>query len=803
MADYSNPKPYILRNIDVHGVRNLDPSIIAASTGLDKGDTVFLPSNSISQAIERLWGQRYFSDVKILAQPVGDSLNLNIYLTERPRVYRWNFEGLRKGEVADLTENLKLKPGGELSDYVIDKNINAIRKHFSEKGYMNAQVDVRITNDTVVRNAVNVTFVVDRKHKVKIGDIVFEGNEVFPDSRLRNSMKKTHRKSWNIFKSAKLKPEEYETDKENVIDFYNSHGYRNASIISDSIYPINDKRIGIRIALDEGNKYYYRNISWVGNSKYKTEQLEMMLGLEKGDAYDKKTMNKRLGVGKEDNPEDMSIKSLYQNEGYLMSQIEPAEVIIGKDSIDLEVKIYEGKPYTINRVNISGNRRVNDEVIRRELYTNPGELYNRALLMRTMRELSQMQHFNPESLFPQINPVSNELVDISWPLEETASDRFEISGGWGAGMFVGSVGIQLNNLSIRNFFKKGAWRPYPQGQNQQLTLRAQSNGSYYKSFMASFTEPWLGGRKPNSLTVSAHYSDETNAYYFYQRGTKHFRTIGLAVGLGRRLNWPDQYFTIYNELSYQSYNMKDWDYFIFKNGASNIISLRTVFSRNSVDQPIYPRRGSEFTLSLALTPPYSLFDGKDYSNPNMPDRERYKWIEFHKWNLKVDWYFPLSSNNNLVLRAKAEMGYLGYYNKNKLSPFEGFDVGGDGMSGYNVYGVDIIGLRGYEEGSITPYSSTGDYARLYNKYTVELRYPFILKPQSQIFGLIFAEGGNAFSSWKQFNPFELRRALGVGVRVYLPVVGLIGVDWGWGFDKQVGATKPNGSKISFMMGQEF
>jgi outer membrane protein insertion porin family len=662
-----------------------------------------------------------------------------------------------------------------------------------------------VKEDTTIKtgNGVSVTFDVKKNHKVKIGRIDFENNEVFPDSRLRASLKKTHQKSIKFWQGAKFKEKEYEDDKENLIDFYNSKGYRNAHLVSDSIYTINDKRIGIRMQVEEGNKYFFRNISWVGNSVYETEMLQTLLGIKSGDAYDKKTMQKRLGLGKEANPDDMSITSMYQNNGYLFFQIDPAETIIGADSIDLELKIFEGKQATINNVSITGNMRVNDEVIRRELYVRPGELYDRSMLMSTIRQLSQMQHFNPEAIMPDIQPVSNELVDIAFPLEEQASDRFEVSGGWGAGMFVGSVGVTLNNVSLKNFFKKGAWRPYPQGQGQQLAVRAQSNGSYYKSYSVSFTEPWLGGKKPNSLTVSTFYSDETNAYYVWQQGTKHFRTFGASVGLGRRLRWPDQYFTLYMEASYQRYNMQDWDYFLIKNGSSNILSVKTVFGRNSVDQPIYPRRGSDFSISLALTPPYSLWDGKDYADPNLKEQDRYGWIEYHKWLLKAQWYYPISRNNNLVLMARAQMGYIGSYNPNKPSPFEGFEVGGDGMSGYNVYGVDIVGLRGYENGSLTPYTNSGSYARAYNKYTVELRYPFILKPSSTIYGIVFGEAGNAFESWEKFDPFLLKRSLGLGVRMYLPIVGMLGIDWAYGFDKVPSTNERSGGHPHFMIGMQF
>ena len=660
------PKLYYIRKINVHGIKYLNPDVLKSSAGLIEGDSIYLPSNFIANAITRFWSQRFFSDVKIGAEIDGDSLDLEVFLKERPRVYNWAFEGISKGKQKDLLEKLKLKRGSELSDYVIDKNKKLIRDYWSEKGFRNTEVDVRIDNDTLrPGQAVNVTFLIDRKEKVKIGRINFIGNEQFKDKRLRRTFKKTHQKSINFFKGAKLNETDYEADKELLIDFYNSKGYRNANIVRDSIYPINEKRIGIDLEVSEGNKYYIRNVSWVGNSVYETDDLQRMFGVKKGDTYDKKTMHKRLGIGKETDPEAMSVSSLYQNEGYLMSQIEPAETIIGADSIDIEVKVFEGKQFTINNVGISGNQRVDDEVIRRELYTRPGELYNRSLLMQTIRTLGSMGHFNPEAIMPDIKPVTNELVDINWPLEEQASDQFNIAGGWGSGTFVGSVGITLNNLSVKNFFKKGAWRPYPMGQNQRLSLSAQTNGTYYKAFALSFTDPWLGGKKPNSFTFSAHISEQNNAYYVWQTATQYFRTYGVAAGLGKRLNWPDPYFTFYAEASYERYNLKNWTGFVVENGNSNLLSLKLVFGRNSVDQPIYPRRGSEFSASVQATLPYSLWDGKDYSDQSMSDQDRYRWIEFHKWQFKAQWFQGFLNNSNLVLMLKAEMGYLGSYNKNK------------------------------------------------------------------------------------------------------------------------------------------
>ena len=793
-------KLYYIRDINIHGVQYLNSDILKSSAGLIAGDSIYLPSNFIANAISRLWSQRFFSDVKIGAQIEGDSLDLEVFLKERPRVNNWDFEGISKGKKKDLLEKLKLKRGSELSDYIIDKNKKLIKAYWSEKAFRNTEVDVRITNDTLRPQMVNVTFLIDRKNKVKIGKINFTGNEQFKDKRLRRTFKKTHQKSINIFRGAKLNENDYEEDKDLLIDFYNSRGYRNATIVRDSIYPINDKRLGIDLEVSEGNKYYIRNVSWVGNSVYETNDLQQMFGVSKGDTYDKKSMHKRLGIGKETDPEAMSVSSLYQNNGYLMSQIEPAETIIGPDSIDIEVKVFEGKQFQINEVGITGNQRVDDEVIRRELRTFPGELYDRSLLMQTIRTLGSMGHFNPEAIMPDIKPVSDRLVNVNWPLEEQASDQFNIAGGWGSGTFVGSVGITLNNLSVKNFFKKGAWRPYPMGQNQRLSLSAQTNGTYYKAFALSFTDPWLGGKKPNSFTISAHFSEQNNAYYVWQKSTQYFRTYGVAAGLGKRLNWPDPYFTLYGEASYERFSLKNWNTFGMTNGAANLLSLKLVFARNSVDQPIYPRRGSEFTASVQATLPYSLWDGKDYSDDSMSDQERYRWIEFHKWQFKAQWFQALSGNSNLVLMLKAEMGYLGSYNKHKVSPFNRYEVGGDGMSGYNIYGIDIISMRGYEDGALDP---TSDYSVGYNKYTAELRYPVILKPSSQIYVLGFLEGGNAFESWKKFSPFKIKRSAGFGVRLYLPVVGMLGIDWGYGFDAPAGSTKKSGSQFHFVLGQQF
>ena len=799
-------KLYYIRNINLHGVKYLNHSILKSSAGLVEGDSIYLPSKFISNAMHRLWSPRYFSDIQIGANIEGDSLDLEIFLKERARILNWKIEGVSKSKAKDLQEEiLKLRRNTELSDYVIDKNIKLIKEHFSEKGFRTCDVGVRIANDTTYEQCVNVTFDIDRGPKVRVGVINFEGNEAFDDKRLRRTFKKTHQKSANFFHNRKLLEEEYENDKELLMDFYNSQGYRNATILRDSIYFIDDETLGIDIKISEGNKYHIRNVNWVGNSVYSTEQLQSMFGVQKGDVYDKKSIHKRLGIGKEQNPEEISIASMYQNNGYLASQIEPAEIIVGADSLDIEIRIFEGKPFTVNEVGISGNMRVNDEVIRREMYVRPGELYNQALIMQTMRTLVGMGHFDEQAMMPDIQPISDELVNVNWPLQEKASDQFNVAFGWGAGTVVGNIGVTLNNLSMRDFFKKGAWQPYPSGQNQKLSISGQTNGTYYKALSLSFTDPWLGGRRPNSFSLSGYISEQNNAYYVWQTASMYYRTMGLFAGFGKRMQWPDPYFTFYGELGYQRYDLHGWNSFILNDGKANTLSLKLVFQRSSVDSPFFARSGSEFSLSVQATPPFSMWDGKDYAklsgiNTQEAKQEMYRWIEFHKWLLKGRWYYPITADQKLIVMLGAEMGYLGNYNPNKVSPFERFEIGGDGMTGYNMYGVDIIALRGYDDGALDP---SDYYSVAYNKYTMEIRYPVILKPSSSIYVHGFLEGGSGFNSWSEFSPFKIKRSAGVGVRMFLPFVGLIGVDWGYGFDAPFGKTERSGSQFHFVLGQQF
>jgi outer membrane protein insertion porin family len=610
-------------------------------------------------------------------------------------------------------------------------------------------------------------------------------------------MKNTKAKNLrNILKSSKYVGADFREDKESIITFYNENGFRDATIISDTLYQTSDNRINIALEIDEGNRYYFRNITWVGNTKYPSEYLDHVLNIEKGEIYDPTKLNKRL------RQDDDAVSSLYLDDGYLFFSVNDVEVSVNNDSIDLEMRIREGEQARINRVLISGNTKTNERVIRRELRTKPGQLFSKTLLMRSHRELANLGHFDPERL--DVNPIPNPAdgtVDIEYVVEEKANDQLEISGGWGAGMLIGTLGVRFSNFSARNFLQKDAWRPLPSGDGQTLSLRAQSNGSYYQAYNMTFVEPYLGGTKPNSLSFSIFHTIQTNRYNRNVSDWSSIKISGASLGMGRRLNWPDDYFTLYNEISFQKYNLNDWfGQFMFQDGVSNNLSLRTSFGRNSVDQPIYPRRGNSFNLTLQVTPPYSLLSDRDYSA--MAPSEKYNWIEYHKWTFKGDWYTSLLGN--LVLSTSAQFGILGHYNSDiGPSPFESFDLGGDGMSGYNLYGRETIGLRGYENGSLTPIRNGNKAGNIYNKFNMELRYPVSTNPSAFIYPLVFVEAGNAWSGFDEFNPFAIKRSAGIGLRAFLPMFGLLGIDWAYGFDEIPGRPEANKGQFHFVLGQQF
>ena len=833
-VDYNNPKKYVVGGIEVEGNHYFAPQQIIQITGLQKGMEVTVPSEELSAIVKRLWLQRYFEDVTVAVDSLSasrDTAFFKIKIIERPRVSRWTFSGVKSGEQKELQERLNLRRGGEFSDYVAKTSTDIIKRYYKEKGFYNVNVDVNTKKDTVVRSAIRVQFAVDRGEKVKIKKITFDGAENVKEFKLVRSMKKTKdARLINFFSSKKFNEKEYENDKKSLVSAFNEAGYRDARIVKDTMYYIEPGRLQIDFKIDEGKKYYFRDITWTGNSVYSTEALNQILMINKGDAYDVVTMEKRLfGGGKQT---EFDVSKLYRDNGYLFFNIQPVELNIEGDSVDVEMRIVEGKPATLNNIVINGNDLTNERVVRRQVFTRPGYLFSQTDFERSIREIASMGQFDPEAIADPAKGYSiipNQLdntVDIVYNVTEKPSSQLELSGGWGGNTFVATVGVSFNNFSTRRFFDKTAWRPVPLGDAQNLSVRFQTNGTYYTSLSASFSEPWLFGKKPTSLNMSLYYTRQTNSYLAFNilNNDEYMEVYGFAAGIGKRLKWPDNYFVLYNQLSWQTYKLQNWGYqFMFDTGISHNLSYTLSLSRNSTDQQIYPRQGSNFSASVQLTPPYSLLrkkgikgydlktgdpiyatNWKDINYDLQTSEERYRWIEYHKWSFKGEIFTKLVGD--LVLMARAQFGYLGYYNRNwGYSPFEGFRVGGDGMSGYDTYGSEIISLRGYENYSLTPtalsYSTTGNYyaGNVYDKFTVELRYPVILQPQTTIYALLFLEGGNCWSDIRDFNPFQIKRSAGVGVRVFLPMIGLLGVDWGYGFDDPVNGK----SQFHFVIGQQF
>lgn len=807
VMDYAYPREYEIEKITVSGVKFLDASILVQLTGIKVGEKILIPGERITQSIEKLWSQGLFSDIKVTYTKIeGGKISLDYYFSERHRLSKLTFEGINRSETQDLLEKVNLINGSQVTENVINNVDRIIRDFFIDKGYLNIDVQISQLVDPKLPNSVRLNAKISKNEKVKIAEIFFVGNEVFTTEKLRREMKNTKKKNWNIFKASKFIKADYLEDKKSVENFYNENGYRDFKFISDSISKISEDRINLFIKVFEGNKYYIRDIAWIGNTKFPSELLSTYLGMKKGDPYNKTKLEERLFIDED------AVNSIYMDQGYLFAQIMPMEVRIENDSIDLEMRVYEGQPATIDKVIIRGNTKTNEHVIRRELRTNPGDLFSKTAIVRSARELAQLGHFDPEKIAP--NPIPHQAegtVDIEYELEERANDQFEISGGWGAGMLVGTVGLRFNNFSIRRIFDFKAWRPVPSGDGQTLSLRVQSNGKYYLSANISFVEPWFGGKKPNSFSFSAYISSQTNGRKKGDPSRQSLKVTGLSVGLGKRLKWPDDYFSWYNAINYQNYNLNNWNqYFIFSDGSSNNLSYTTMLSRNSAGpNPIYPTQGTNLSLSLQLTPPYSLFNDVDYSDPDMLDSEKYKWVEYHKWGFKSDWFITLAGNLNpsgrkLVLFARAQLGYLGFYNGNiGPSPFEGFDLGGDGMSGYNLYGRDVIGLRGYENGSLTPIVNGNKSGNVYEKIALELRYPISLAQSATVFALVYLEAGNAWYRIQDFNPFSLYKSAGVGLRAFLPMFGLLGIDWGYGFNPVPGFPNANGSQFHFVIGQQF
>ena len=835
------PKTYKLAGLTVTGIEGYEDYVLTGISGLAVGQELEVPGTAITDAVKRYWKHGLFSDVSILADSiVGDNIYLKIYLAPRPRISTINYNGLKKTEREDMEKKLGLLKGGQITPNMIDRAKILAKKYFEDKGYKNAEVFIRQRDDVAAKNQVILDIDVDKKEKLKVRSIIIDGDNQLGEKKIKGTMfskgafAKTHEagKLSNILKSKKFTPERWAEDKKNLITKYNEYGYRDAMILKDSVWNVDPKHVNVYVKVDEGKKYYIRNIKWVGNTVYTTDYLSRLLDMKKGDVYNQTYLNKRLSQDED------AVGNAYWNNGYLFYNLQPTEVNIVGDSIDLEMRITEGQQARINRVKINGNDRLYENVVRRELRTKPGDLFSKEALQRSARELASMGHFDPEAINPVPEPnYEDGTVDINYNLKQKSNDQVELSLGWGQTGVIGRVGLKLNNFSMANLFRRNREHRgiLPIGDGETLSLGAQTNGTYYQSYNAQYSTNWLGGKRPIQFSVGMSYSKQTdvssnyynsgymnnynnyrygygnynyNSYENYYDPDKYVKLLSVYAGWGKRLSWPDDYFTLSLQLQYQRYMLRNWRYFIMSNGSANNLNLNIALNRTSTDNQLFPRRGSDFSVSLTITPPWSKWDHKDYAHlatdRNSPtysqeQQEKYRWVEYHKWKFKARTFTALTSGQKcFVLMTRVEFGLLGSYNKNKKSPFETYYMGGDGMSGYSTgYAEETIGLRGYENGSLTPYGAEG-YA--YSRMSLELRYPFLLG-NTTIYGLGFVEAGNAWTETSKFNPFDMKRSAGLGVRIFLPMVGMMGIDWAYGFDKVFG-TK-GGSQFHFILGQEF
>lgn len=836
------PRTVTIAGIAVTGAEGYEDYMLTGISGLSVGQEVELPGDEITNAVKHYWRYGLFSDVSVgVDSLIHDKAYIHIRLRLRPRVSTINYVGVKKSERTDLEERLGLLKGAQITPNMVDRAKILAKKYFDDKGFKNAEIQIVERDDVTSKNHVILDIIIDKKEKMKVRSIIISGNHALKTSKIKGgflkkgAFAKTHEsgKLATFLKAKKFTPERWKTDKQNLIDKYNELGYRDAVIVNDSVWNADDRHVNISLKVDEGKKYYVRNITWVGNTVYTTDFLNASLGMKKGDVYDQKLMKKRLSEDED------AVGNNYWNTGYLFYSLNPTEVNIVGDSIDLEMRIFEGPQAHINHVRINGNDRLYENVVRRELRTKPGDLFSKEALQRSVREIASMGHFDPEKVNPDVKPdTENGTVDINWDLEQKSNDQIEFSLGWGQTGVIGRVGLKLNNFSMRNLFNKNKEHRgiLPIGDGEVLSIGAQTNGTYYQSYNTSYSTNWFGGKRPMQFSVGAYYSKQTdvssnyynnayfNNYYNYMYGygsyggynnyenyydpDKFVKLFGVSLGWGQQLRWPDDYFQLSLSLQYTRYMLKNWSYFLMTNGNSNNLNLSIQLARTSTDNQLFPRRGSEFVASVTLTPPWSAWDGKDYknlannprsANYNAEQQEKYRWVEYHKWKFKARTFTALTSGQKcFVLMTRVEFGLLGSYNKWKKSPFETYYVGGDGMTGYSTsYAEETIGLRGYENGSLTPYGSEG-YA--YDRMTLELRYPFMLG-NTTIYGLGFAEAGNAWTETKKFNPFDMKRSAGVGIRIFLPMVGLMGIDYAYGFDKVFG--KKGGGQFHFILGQEF
>jgi outer membrane protein insertion porin family len=806
IIDYDEPQKYEIGGIEVSGNTFTPDNIIVLVAGLTKGQSITIPGDDISLAIDKLWKQQRFSDIEIgILKTEGSKIFLNIHVKERPRLSKYSIKGLKKAETNNVRDEISLTKNQLITEDLVNATRREIKEYFHEKGYYTVNTTFKEEEDPEKPNYQILRIDINRGKKVMLQDIVFVGNDNVEDKKLRKLLKpKRKYKKLNLFASSKFVTETYEETKPAILQTYSSLGYRDASLLYDSVIQVAEDRVVLKIGINEGIKYYFRDIKWTGNTKYRTSLLDTLLGIKRGDVYDQSKLESKLFMSEN----GFDISSLYMDDGYLFFNVNPVEILVEGDSIDLEMRIYEGKQATVSRVTVVGNDKTSDFVALRVIRTRPGDKFSRSDIQRSMRELAQLGFFDPEGL--DVNPVPNPqngTVDIEYRVTEKPSDQIEASGGWGGfGGFVGTLGLTLNNFSSRKMFEKGGWNPIPAGDGQKLSIRAQSNGPQFQGYNFSFTEPWLGGKKPNSLSVSLFHNVQST--FSFESDRPKFTTSGATIGFGKQLKFPDDYFSFQSSVTYQRYGLNDWANFGsaelgFTNGVANNLSFTNVLARNSTNHPIYPTEGSSFSASVQMTPPFSLFsNNKDFTSPDLSAQDRFKWIELVKTKFSGQWFLGIGQGKRqLVVSPAYRFGAVSPWNKDVgYSPFELFRVGGSGLSNFVLYGTDIISQRGYDEGRVSDPVAGQQGLPIYTKYTLEVRYPLTVGQSSTIYAQTFLEAGNAYRSFEEFNPFNVRRAGGVGVRLFLPMFGLLGVDYAWAMDP---LPQEQGGQFHFFIGQQF
>lgn len=801
---YLNPKEFVIGGTTVSGTQFLDKDVLITISKLTKGDRITVPGDATSNAVKNLWGQGLFDDVKLnITEIRADTIFFDIVIVERPRLTRIELLGLRKGETEEVRTKLNDKTGKVVNENLLKTTTDIIKKHFKEKGYLFTDVSIAERKDTAEANNLILDITIDKHERVKISEVVFTGNKDFKDKQLKKYLKKTkEREFYKIFGAGKFLENKYEEDKLNLLSKMHEKGYRDAEIVNDTTYRTSGNSIGVKIDLYEGPKYYFGNITFAGNAKYSKEVLDAILAIKKGEVFSEEKLDRKLS----NSPNSDDVSSLYLNDGYLTFNIDPVQTKVYGDTIDLEIRLYEGPQYTINKIMVKGNELTNDKVILREIRTKPGQKFSKVDIVRSTREIAQLGNFDDTKTDPRpinINP-NDGTVDIEYNVVEKPSDQIELSGGFGGGRVVGTLGLTFNNFSARNLFNMSAWKPLPKGDGQKLSIRGQTNGKYYQSYSFSFSEPWLGGKKPIYFGISAFTSLQSNGLSNGDPSLQKIRMNGMTFTRGKSLKWPDDYFQANTSINLQQYKLNNYNQFIFSTGTSYNFNLTQEISRSSIDVPIFPTSGSNLKLTIQATPPYSLFNNTNYAIAT--DKEKYRFTEYHKWKFESQWFQRIYGK--LILKAQAQFGILGVYNRAVgQSAFERFKLGGDGMQGFDfLQGSEVIAMRGYANNAVIPAGSNptiaqGSGSPIFNKYVLELRHPIMNSQTATVFILAFAEGGNTWNSFKDFAPFNIRRSAGVGARVFLPIFGLLGIDYGFAFDKIPGLQDNGRQGFSFSISQ--